>query len=78
MADFNGTLIPKNYNRGGEARIVVSPRRVKFVTKLLVLPKKPEIDHFFEAEVSYRAVDLAGGLLECRISLHKFSKGLFA
>lgn len=58
--------------------ITVSPWRVKFVAESLVLPKKPENGDFFQAEVSDRAVDLAGGLLEYRFSLQKFPKGLFA
>ena len=59
-------------------RTVVSLDLVRFVTKPLVLAKKPEIDQFFQAEAPDRAVDMAGRLLECRLSLHKFSKGFFA
>lgn len=47
---------------------------MKFVTKPHGLSKKPEIDDFFQAEMSDRAVDMAGRLLEYRFNLHNFSK----
>ena len=50
---------------------------VKFVTKSDALLKKREIVDIFQAEISDRAVDMAGRLLECRFSLHKFSWGFF-
>lgn len=50
---------------------------MKFVTESLVPSKKPENVDFFQAEVSDRAVDMAGRLLEYRFSLHKFPKSLF-